>query len=142
MSRMVVRRMDQGRDMAPFTDFDRFFDQAFPGWFGGNVGMPVDLSETEDAYIVEVDAPGVAKDDLELTLERNHLTISVNASAETENNDRKVLRKERQRLHASRTIRFSHAIDADAVTATFHDGVLVVTAPKLASEKARRISIG
>lgn len=142
MSRMVVRRMDQGREMAPFDGFDRWFEELVPSWFGGAQGLPIDLSETEDGYVVEVDAPGVRKDDLELTLERNQLTIAVNATAEEERTDRRLLRRERQRLHASRTIRFAHAIDAEGVTASFTDGVLTVTAPKLASEKARRIQIG
>lgn len=141
MSRMVVRRMDQGREMAPFTGFDRWFEDAFPSWFGGSQGLPIDVYETEDEFVVELDAPGVSKEDLELTLERNQLTIAVNAAAETEQTERKVLRRERQRIHATRTIRFAHAIDPDGVTATFAEGVLTVSAPKLASEKARRISI-
>ena len=141
MSRMVVRRMDQGHDLTPFAGMDRWFEDALPGWFGGSPGLPIDLSETEDAFIVELDAPGVSREDLELTLERNQLTIAVNAAAERDETERKVLRRERQRMHATRTIRFAHAIDAEGVNATFTDGVLTVTAPKLASEKARRISI-
>lgn len=141
MSRMVVRRMDQGHEMAPFGSMDRWFEEGLPSWFGGTPGLPIDLSETEDAYIIELDAPGVSKDDLELTLERNQLTVAVNAGAERDEADRRVLRRERQRIHAARTVRFAHAIDADGVAATFADGVLTVTAPKLASEKARRISI-
>ena len=141
MSQLTVNRTDR-RPMDTFTDLERWLFEGVPTWFGPTTqSFPVDVSETDDAYLVEVDAPGVTRDDLEITLERNQLTIGVNARTHEQESSRRYIRRERSRMHASRSIRFPTAIDADGVTATFDGGVLRVTAPKSASDKARRIDI-
>lgn len=144
MSQLTVRRADRRRDFEPLMDLERFLSDGFPAFFSGPTvpGVPIDIIETDDSYMVEVDAPGVRREDLELTLERNQLTIGVNSVAEEATEGKRYLRRERARMHASRTVRFPTAIEAEGVSASFEDGVLRITAPKAASEKARRIDIG
>jgi len=102
--------------------------------------FPVDIEETEDAYVVEIDLPGVSPDDV--TLEWSDRELTVHGEV-----------KERERqgfLHqqARRVGQFHHSvtlpgeIDGDRIKASLDDGVLMIRAPKADTAKSRRIQIG
>ncbi|WP_158847848.1 Hsp20/alpha crystallin family protein [Saccharothrix deserti] len=98
-----------------------------------------DVAETDDAYLVEVELPGVKREDINIDLIGSELAITG-----------ELKEKERQGLFRSRTRRtgqFSyrvtlpHDVDADKVEANLADGVLSVRVPKSEAAKPRRIAI-
>ena len=99
----------------------------------------VDLEETDDAYIVEAELPGVKREDVNVELVGNELTIS----GETKERERKGTVRRRTR----RTGRFDYRIslpghvDADTIEAKLGDGVLMVRVPKVERAQRRRIEI-
>jgi HSP20 family protein len=97
-----------------------------------------DVSETDDAYVVHVELPGVRKDQVDVQLQDRELVISGEIQ-EQENG--------RRRRTSRRTGRFEYRtylpgdIKADAVSGQLSDGVLTVTVPKSEAAKPRRIEI-
>lgn len=109
-------------------------DETATGW-----SPLADLSETEDAYLVEVDLPGVKQKDIDIELQGNLLSVS---------GELKV--KEREGLMRHRTrrvgqflyrVQLPDTVDADKVEAALGDGVLTVTVPKVEAAKPKRIAI-
>jgi HSP20 family protein len=99
-----------------------------------------DLSETDDAYMVQVDLPGVNKDQVDIQLQDRELVIAGEIAEPESGNGR--------RRHSSRrTGRFEFRtylpgdVKADAVTAQLSDGVLTVNVPKSEAAKPRKIEI-
>ncbi|MGY1820792.1 Hsp20/alpha crystallin family protein [Geodermatophilus sp. SYSU D00079] len=98
-----------------------------------------DVEETDDAWSVEIDLPGVARDDVDIQLSERELTVS----GEVREKERTGILRRRTR----RVGRFSYAVtlpgdvDPDGVTAQLTDGVLTVRVPKAQRAKPRRIVI-
>lgn len=135
----------------PFRDFEevtdrmrRLLDETFAGGFAApsfaaGLGWSplVDVEETDDAYIVEADLPGVKRDDVDVELVGSELTIS----GEIKERERKgVLRRQTRR-----TGRFDYRVtlpdhvESDQIEASLNEGVLTVRVPK--SERAQRRKI-
>jgi HSP20 family protein len=98
-----------------------------------------DVEETDDAYIVEVELPGVKKNDIDISVAGRRLTVS----GELKERERKgVLRRRTRsvgRFHYD--VVLPNEIDDDAVTASLDEGVLSVRVPKAARERPRRIEV-
>ncbi len=122
----------------PFKEIDelerRFFGQRTPA-------MKTDIREADGAYVLEADLPGFAREDVSIEIKNGYMTIRAERKTEAESTD-SYLRRERSYGAFSRTFDLE-GIDAEAVTATFKDGVLTVTLPKLQpkAEEARRVEI-
>ena len=103
--------------------------------------LPVDVREDENAIEISASLPGVAKDDIEVSVEHGVLTIQAK-SADTDEaaSDGYVLR-ERRAGSFRRALRLSDRVDAAAATSTYADGVLTVTVPKLETSKPKRIEV-
>jgi HSP20 family protein len=114
--------------------------RGFPGELGRLWSMPVDIEETDDAYVVEVDVPGVTRDDLSLDWNDRQLTIH----GEVKERERSgLLRKQTRRVgRFDYTVTLPGDVDGDRIEATLADGVLTIRAPKAETAKARRIEIG
>ena len=130
-----------------YSPVDRVFDRAFASLLpsvNGDAGfgraLKLDVVETPEAYVVKVEAPGVAKDKIEVKVEERDVTISVEFREETESNG-KALWQERRFGKASRTIRLPEAFDANAADAKHIDGVLQLTLPKIAKANRKQITI-
>jgi HSP20 family protein len=95
---------------------------------------PIDVYETADRYVIAAEVPGLAREEVELTLQDNRLTIrgarsgGVPASA-----TRHYHQVERGHGSFLRTLEFAEAVDQAAITADLRDGVLTVTLPKSAA---------
>ncbi|MBI3229612.1 MAG: Hsp20/alpha crystallin family protein [Burkholderiales bacterium] len=116
----------------------------------------LDVSETEGAYQVLAELPGVRKEDIQIDIEGKLLTITASVGAKVQpqvvNADeaqaaapapapsRKLL-VERFQGKLSRRLQMPEEVEADAVQARFSDGVLELTLPKLKQRNARRISV-
>ena len=116
--------------------------QAWPGFDGGtdaDFSPPVDVEETPDAYVVDLELPGVKKGDVNIELVGRRLVVS----GERKEKERKgVLRR---RTRAVGTFRYEivlpSAVDEDGVAASLNDGVLAILVPKTAAERPRQISV-
>jgi HSP20 family protein len=108
-------------------------------------GMPLmDVQETDEAYVVGVDMPGVRPDDIDVTLERQSLVIRARYGAEREETAEQQgrwLLRERSSGLFTRSVVLPDAIDAEAVTSSFENGELRLTLPKAKEGRARRIPI-
>ena len=96
--------------------------------------------ETTEGVIVSLEMPGVPREDIEITLERDELVVVGRRPAEDYANHQ-VLRQERTRASFRRTFLLGDKIDGSKVTAAYADGVLRLTLPTSESAKARKIVI-
>lgn len=102
--------------------------------------MKTDIKETEDAYIVEAEMPGVKKENVELVCEKGVLTITAKANEEKTEEKQGYIRKER--ISGEMTRRFEiEDIDEEKISAKMEDGILTVTLPKSAESQEKRIAI-
>ena len=131
------RRHDLSRAMENSLFDDRFFRSFFnmSDWMG-NAGFRVDVRETENAYILEAELPGVKQEDISLTLDNDVLTIAADVNTEKQQEKANYLYSERRAGHMERRFNLE-AIDQEHVTARFENGVLLVALPKAQPEKAR-----
>ncbi len=108
--------------------------------FGG-VWLPLaDVSETDDAYIVEIDLPGVKRDDVDVQLDGNELAVT----GEFKEREREGMFRHRTRRLGRFEFRMTvpRDIDADKIDAGLDDGVLTIRIPKTDKAKPRRVEIG
>jgi len=128
------------------TEIDRLFDSPVTelartsnllgGW------MPaVDLFEQKDHFIVKAELPGMKKDDIELTLHEDCLSISGERRTERKQEDAEVHRSERFVGRFQRTLSLPAPVVVDKITANYKDGLLTVTLPKTEEAKPRQIDV-
>ncbi len=101
----------------------------------------VDLAETEDAYLIHLDVPGLSKEQLEINLHEGVLTVSGNRKVEETEEKRNYVRVERQYGQFYRSFTLPKAVTSDNIEANYKDGVLNIRVPKAEESKPRRIEI-
>ena len=128
----------------PFSrDVDRLFDRLFDVQCGAQRwAPPMDLTEAEDHYVLKADLPGLSDEDVSIEVENGVLTVAGERKAEHERREKGWHRIERSFGRFQRQLTLPEGVDADAVTAEFDRGVLVVRIPKPEQVKPRRVSIG
>lgn len=105
--------------------------------------IKIDLTEHDDAYAVKAEIPGVRKEDIDVRIERNQVTISAEIKNEKEEKkDGRVLRSERQYGFASRSFALASDVDDTKADAKYQNGVLELRLPKKAGGSNRRLTIG
>jgi HSP20 family protein len=144
---MALVRWDPARNLETFqSDIDRVFDAFFggrPANGGGQRWVPaMDLVETDDHLVLKADLPGLDKDDVNIEIKDDVLTISGERQAEHEERTDGYHRVERVHGGFSRSLSLPQGIDADQVQADFDKGVLEVRIPKPAERKPHRVQIG
>ena len=102
-------------------------------------GIRVDVEETGDAYLLRADLPGIARDQINVEINEDVVTIAVEYKRET-TTDAKAIRLERLAGKASRSLRLPLTVDSAKAEARHVDGVLILTLPK-AAPTARRLAI-
>lgn len=123
----------------PFREIDRFTE----GLFGNSARtpwMPMDAVRRGDHVQVLFDLPGVRPDSIELTVERNVLTVKAERSWGPEEGA-EVLARERTQGTFSRQVLLGEALDSEHVDAHYDQGVLQVTIPVLEKAKPRKVEI-
>jgi HSP20 family protein len=104
----------------------------------------LDVYETEQAYVVELDLPGVHPENVDLSFEQGTLTIrgTRGPTVKTpEKGELRVFSAERVSGSFVRSVRLPEYVDSEKIEATYDNGVLMVTIPKAAAARARRITI-
>jgi HSP20 family protein len=110
---------------------------------GSRVWMPVvDLYETNDDLVLNVELPGVQEKDISLSITGDMLTIKGERQFNQPLKDDSYLHMERVYGKFERSVQLPKPIQADRVTATFHDGVLEVKLQKAEAVKSKEIKIG
>lgn len=100
-----------------------------------------DISETDSAYLIKADIPGVNKEDVKVTIQDGMLTIRGERKMEKEEKDKKFHRIERSYGSFMRSFRLPDDADESAVKAEFKDGMLNVTLGKSAKAKPKSINV-
>jgi HSP20 family protein len=103
----------------------------------------VNVKENEQAYVLELVAPGLEKEDFKINLENNMLTISAEKKEETEKPNEKQIRKEFKIQSFKRSFTVDENIDAENISAKYVNGVLTLNLPKKVEvkEAAKQIAI-
>jgi HSP20 family protein len=103
----------------------------------------LDLAETEKDYTVKAEIPGVKKEDIDVRIDGNLVTISAEVKHDKEDKkDGRVLRSERRYGYASRSFRLDSDIDQSGADAKYANGVLELKLPKKATAAGRRVTVG
>lgn len=121
--------------------FDAFFSPGAPTRENRRWVPPMDLLEADDHFLLKADLPGLAEDDVSIEVQDNALTISGERRSEHEEHGGGWFRMERAFGSFSRSLTLPDGVNADAINAEFHDGVLTVRIPKPEERKPRRIAI-
>ncbi|MEQ8859387.1 MAG: Hsp20/alpha crystallin family protein [Pseudomonadales bacterium] len=102
---------------------------------------PVDISETEKDYRIDVEIPSVAAADVDVSVKDGVLTVSGERRTESESDEGKRHRVERRWGRFSRSFRLPENVDADAIDARVRDGVLYLVIAKQDKAQPRRIEV-
>ena len=95
--------------------------------------MQADVAESEDAYTVEMNLPGVKKENVKIELKDGYLIVNASTKREVTEEDKKTkyIRKERYSGSGSRTFYVGKDLTQEDIKAKFEDGVLKLTVPKI-----------
>lgn len=101
----------------------------------------LDLKENDKAYTVHAEIPGVKKEDIDVSIDGNLVTIRAEVKREKEEKGETMLRSERYYGMMSRSFTVASDIDEKAATAKYTDGVLELVLPKKAGSVSRRLKV-
>jgi HSP20 family protein len=124
-----------------FNDLQRGFLLRSPNAHAALSELRSDVSEVEHAFLVNLDLPGVKKEDIAIDFQNGELRVSGEKRAEEELKTARLHRKERSFGKFERTFRFQEEINPDLIEASFENGVLKVALPKAEASKSKRIDI-
>lgn len=147
---MAVTGYSPLRDFMTLRDaMDRFFDDRWvsPGnWLtwsaSGLTYLPIDVYETPDAFVVRALVPGVGPDGIDIQYQQGVLTLRTKTETPDVEDGASWLVREIAAGQSLRQITLPRAVDVDAATTHFEDGVLTLTLPKTPEAKPKQIRIG
>ena len=128
-------------------EIDRLFDDAFPARAeNGEGGAPVwspraDVAETEEAYMIHIDAPGLQKDQFNISWQDGTLTVSGDRKWEEKEERENYVRIERSFGHFFRSFTLPNTVKSEEISGSYDNGVLTIRVPKAEESKPRRIQI-
>ena len=148
------------RTLSPFEEMDRMFDAMFgrrhgwvqpffqwPSW-GAELPVPfegrtpkVDVVDRDQEIVVKVELPGVKKEDLDVTVSDNNITIRARSRYESKEEKGEYYRCEISRGEFARTLGLPSPVDADKAKAKFTDGILELTLPKTGETRRHSVKI-
>ncbi|MWG34874.1 Hsp20/alpha crystallin family protein [Halomarina oriensis] len=130
---------------SPFDDIERMFEEMNEGFQAFDTsltrGIPVDVVSREDAYVVTADLPGYEKEDIEVSLSGDTLTVGASRETTSEDENGDYVRQERSSKSVSRTLRLPERLDESATEAAYNNGVLTVTLGKASGDDGDSIPI-
>jgi HSP20 family protein len=152
----------RGQWMSPFDEmehaFEHMFERGFPhGWMrpwgmawpswpefapGLDVRVPrLDMIDRENEVVLRAEVPGVKKEDLEVTIQGEILTIHGDVRQEAEEEKGQYRWREMTHDSFSRSVPLPAGVDADKIKVTFKNGILEIQLPKTEEAKGRRIPV-
>jgi HSP20 family protein len=144
---LVRRTSPLGELVSLRQAMDRLFEDSFVrprGWglaaeLGGN--LPLDITNTPDALLVEAALPGIRPEDVDITVEDGTLTIRAESKDERQETEGETIISEIRRGSMSRTVTLPTGLESDKASATFENGVLRLSFPRAEAVKPRQIRI-
>jgi HSP20 family protein len=135
------------RNLFDIDPFDDNFGALLRPWKIETVAkaptIKIDLTERDDSYAVKAEIPGVRKEDIDVRIDGNQVTIAAEVKRDKEEKqDGRVLRSEREYGYASRSFTLASAVDEAKADAKYADGVLNLLLPKKTAASAKRLSVG
>ncbi|TAN31032.1 MAG: Hsp20/alpha crystallin family protein [Actinomycetota bacterium] len=125
----------------PFRDLDRLAQQ-FWGTSARPAGMPLQAYRKGDHLIAEFDLPGVSPESIDITVEKNMLSVRAERlRVDVEGDDVEMISDERQYGTFTRQLFLGETLDTDHIEADYADGVLLVKIPVAESAKPRKVQI-
>lgn len=127
---------------SPFRELDSLFNQAFAGDSRRAAGrpMPMDAYRRGDNVWVHLDLPGVSADTIDISVERNVLTVSAERTYSRQEGDRLYF-DERPQGTFRRQVSLGEGLDADGIAADYTDGVLTLQIPVVPQAQPRKIVV-
>lgn len=126
------------------NEINRLFDydaRSQGGLFDRTVSPAMDVIEDDDTFTVYMDLPGVAEEDVDVSIASNVLTIKGTRALPELGENAKVYRREEWEGTFQRTLSLPQGVDTQKVEANMKDGVLIVTLPKREEVKPRQIKV-
>jgi HSP20 family protein len=144
----VQRSLATAASSDPFSLLRKEIDDLFSNFWGHqrtplttSFSPALDVSESENAYFVKMDAPGFESKELKVQVQGNTITLSGEHKEEKESKDKTYHRIERRSGSFSRTVTLPANVNEDEVAAEYTNGVLAVTLPKSEKAKLKSVSI-
>lgn len=144
---MAIRKWNPFHEiMAMQNQLDRLFGETLERGTRGDFDFgswmpPVDLWEENDKLVLEMELPGLKKDDVEISLENNVLTIKGERKFEKEEKKENFHKIERSYGKFSRSFSLPTTVKPDGIDASLKDGILIVSLPFAEEAKPKKISI-
>lgn len=153
---MALIRWSRGQDLPAFPsdmlNMQREINRVFDSFFRTGVQTDTDLApsawspatdvvEHDNQFVVKVELPGLRKEDVNLTLEDNILTVRGEKRLENEEKESNYHRVERSYGAFQRCFTLGQAVEGDKIDASFKDGILTITVPKAEEAKQKQIDI-
>ena len=136
---MVMQRIDPFRE---FRKLDEMLGRAWQGDGDGHVerrwAIPIDLTQDGDDVVLRATIPGVAPEDIDVTIEDGVLTINAETPSDS---DASFIIRERRAGKLYRALRLPNTLDVGKAESDYRHGVLTLTFPKVEAVKARRLEI-
>ncbi|MGH3931849.1 MAG: Hsp20/alpha crystallin family protein [Pseudonocardiaceae bacterium] len=130
---MTLMRFD------PFRELDRFTEQMMAGSRAQRT-MPMEAYRRGDQFFVNIDLPGVDRKDVDLTVERNVVSVRAERRSPREEGDELIIDERPQGIF-TRQLFLGDNLDLGKLTADFKDGVLILTIPVAEASKPRHIEL-
>jgi HSP20 family protein len=127
----------------PFRGLEEVFNQTLAGPRMGAMGMTprMDVAETDQAYIVKAEIPGVKKEDIKVNVDGNQVSITAQTQQEAEQQGENILISERSWGQYYRSFTLPQPVDDTQAKAEYHDGILELTLPKKTGGTAKTLTI-
>ena len=120
---------------------DRWFDDIFDTGLSATTVPAVDVRETEDAFLMEVELPGLTEKDVDVKLENNLLTVSSKKEEQKEEKKNGYILRERKSRAFARSFVLPDEVDREKIAAEFKNGVLSLSFPKAPAAKPKSIPV-
>jgi HSP20 family protein len=161
-NKLAIRNKEEENRIMPqrpydlWTDFDQLFDQfrtSFDDIFWSprtslaNMGQrtpPADIADLGDKYEMQVEMPGIPKDDINIEVTPNSIKISADHEETEEDKDKNWLKRERSSVKYYRSLEFPEEIKTEKIDAELKDGILKISMPKVEprpEHKPKKINI-
>ncbi len=146
---MAIVKWDPFRDIVSLRDrMDRLFDDSLARIRGGEEDFgisgwapSVDIYETSENLVIKAEVPGVTKEDITVEVKDDNLCLKGERKFEKDVKEENYHRMERSYGAFKRVFSLPTSVDQNKVTASFKDGVLEITLPKIQKEKPKQIKV-
>jgi len=142
--------------ISPFDDLDQWFEEVRRNWmhplmlgrgfpemsgvFGGRAPR-VDVIDRDGEYCIRAELPGVSKDNLDVSLHENAVTIRATTQKDETEEKGQYFRREMSRGEFQRMVRLPGEVNGDQAKAVFKDGILELTLPKVVETRRQSIKV-